>query len=180
MNDPTQSGCDLSLHCANFHKRVLIPLEPECGLNNLVRAQSFTVFDGPSGVPSARRWVVDTCISLGLPELTECAELAVSELVTNSLMHGRAPIEVRFLPGEPTRIQVHDSSPDMPVMSPNADPLALGGRGMALVARCAIEWGVATDDTGKMIWFEPATFIAEVPEDELFVGLPLDVDLLDD
>ena len=44
---------------------------------------------GPRGVQDARRWVVDVCTDIGRPELIECAELGVSELVTNALLHGR-------------------------------------------------------------------------------------------
>ena len=45
---------------------------------------------GPRGVQDARRWVVDVCADIGRAELVECAELGVSELVTNALLHGRA------------------------------------------------------------------------------------------
>src|SRR6187200_984371 len=50
---------------------------------------------GPRGVQDARRWVVDTCRDIGRDDLVECAELGVSELVTNALLHATGPITVR-------------------------------------------------------------------------------------
>jgi len=45
-------------------------------------------------VQDARRWVADLCTKIGRPELSECAQLGVSELVTNALLHGEPPINV--------------------------------------------------------------------------------------
>ena len=45
---------------------------------------------GPRSVQDARRWVVGTCQDIGRDDLVECAELGVSELVTNALLHARA------------------------------------------------------------------------------------------
>ena len=50
---------------------------------------------GARGVQDARRWVADLCAEIGRPELAECAQLGVSELVTNALLHGEPPITVR-------------------------------------------------------------------------------------
>ena len=47
---------------------------------------------GPRGVQNARRWVVDVCTDIGRADLAECAELGVSELVTNALLHAETPI----------------------------------------------------------------------------------------
>ena len=51
------------------------------------------------------------CTEIGRPELVECAELGVSELVTNALLHGEPPITVRVRgTAEHPRVEVRDGS----------------------------------------------------------------------
>src|SRR5690349_400483 len=70
---------------------------------------------GPRGVQDARRWVVSTFRDIGRDDLVETSEVAVSELVTNALLHGRPPISVRV---RGTRdhpiVEVSDGSTDVP------------------------------------------------------------------
>ena len=49
---------------------------------------------GPRGVQDTRRWVSATFADIGRTDLAECAELGVSELVTNALLHAVPPIYV--------------------------------------------------------------------------------------
>ena len=51
---------------------------------------------GPGCVKQARAWVAETCRALGRDELIEAAELGVSELVANALLHARAPVLLRM------------------------------------------------------------------------------------
>lgn len=124
---------------------------------------------GPRGVQEARRWVVETCRDIGRPELVECAELGVSELVTNALLHGRSPIRVRVRgTAEHPRVEVRDASPERPAL-PSATPaeeddlLLTFGRGLSIVARASDAWGAEIEEDGKVVWFAPA---AEFAEDE--------------
>ena len=76
---------------------------------------ALTLGSGPRGVHDARRWVVRTCADIGRDDLVECAELGVSELVTNALLHGEPPIQVRVRgTAEHPRIEVRDSSLEAP------------------------------------------------------------------
>ena len=129
---------------------------------------ALTLGSGPRGVHDARRWVVRTCHDIGRDELTECAELGVSELVTNALLHGEPPIQVRVRGTvQHPRIEVRDS---LPRGSGPADghrdgrarraPLTYG-RGLSLVARSADAWGAEIEDDGKVVWFAPAGRFAE-------------------
>ncbi len=54
---------------------------------------------------------------IGAPDLVECAELGVTELVTNALLHGEPPIHM-WLRGthEHPRVEVHDGSTEPPVL----------------------------------------------------------------
>ena len=129
----------------------------------------------------ARRWVGDLCTEIGRPELVECAQLGVSELVTNALLHGEPPITVRMRgTAEHPRVEVRDSSVEAPILPtepldrPEIDDLLLTfGRGLSIVARCADAWGAEIEDDGKVVWFAPA---AEFADDEGVPGVITGVD----
>jgi anti-sigma regulatory factor (Ser/Thr protein kinase) len=126
---------------------------------------------GARGVQDARRWVADLCTEIGKPELAECAQLGVSELVTNALLHGEPPITVRMRGTvEHPRVEVRDSSVEAPILPsepldrPETDGLLLTfGRGLSIVARCATAWGAEIEDDGKVVWFAPAVEFADGP-----------------
>jgi len=128
---------------------------------------ALTLGSGPRGVHDARRWVVRTCADIGRDDLVECAELGVSELVTNALLHGEPPISVRVRgTAEHPRIEVRDSSLEAPVLPTRAEAddeelLLTYGRGLSLVARSADAWGAEIEDDGKIVWFAPASQFAE-------------------
>jgi anti-sigma regulatory factor (Ser/Thr protein kinase) len=124
---------------------------------------------GPRGVHDARRWVVETCLDIDRPELAECAQLGVSELVTNALLHGEPPILVRVRgTREHPRVEVRDSSveapilPNQPLDRPQTDGLLLTfGRGLSIVARSSDAWGAEIEDDGKVVWFAPSAAFSE-------------------
>jgi anti-sigma regulatory factor (Ser/Thr protein kinase) len=124
---------------------------------------------GARGVQDARRWVADLCQEIGRPELAECAQLGVSELVTNALLHGEPPISVRVRgTSEHPRVEVRDSSVEAPILPhqpldrPETDELLLTfGRGLSIVARCSDAWGAEIEDDGKVVWFAPAADFAD-------------------
>ncbi len=126
---------------------------------------------GPRGVQDARRWVVDTCRDIDRPDLVECAELGVSELVTNALLHGAPPISVRVRgTREHPRVEVRDGSTDAPLLpgtgggeDDDDDLLLTFGRGLSIVARCADAWGAEIEEDGKTVWFAPAAAFADGP-----------------
>src|SRR6478672_3311319 len=86
---------------------------------------------------------------------TADAELMVSELVGNAIMHAATPISVtvRCTP-ERTVVEVHDGSPVMPELRGH-EPLRPGGHGLRIVEALAQRWGVRScADDGKTVWFE--------------------------
>ncbi|MGD9961625.1 ATP-binding protein [Nocardioides sp.] len=125
-------------------------------------AASLTLSSSPRSVQDARRWVVEACRSIGRSDLAECAELAVSELVTNALLHAEPPLVVR-LGGTPSypRIEVADGSVNPPSpngrMTDDQELLSTVGRGLGLVAMCSAVWGVRIHRDGKVVWFVPAS-----------------------
>lgn len=123
---------------------------------------------GPRSVQDARRWVVDTCRDIDRPELAECAELGVSELVTNALLHGEAPIRVRVRgTRQHPRVEVRDASRERPVLptppedGDEDDLLLTFGRGLSIVARSSDAWGAEMESDGKVVWFAPAPSFAD-------------------
>lgn len=135
---------------------------------------ALTLGPGPRDVPDARRWVSEVCTEIGRPEIVECAELGVSELVTNALLHGASPIEVRLRgTREHPRIEVRDSSTEPPMLPGSGeldldqlgedpdDLLLTFGRGLTIVARSASAWGADLEPDGKVVWFVPATDFAD-------------------
>lgn len=113
----------------------------------------------PACSSSARRFVTDTCRAWDLAEFADDAALCAGELVSNAILHARAPFTVglRRLPGG-LRMDVHDDRPDLwPVLVP-AQPiereLATTGRGLAIVAALAARWGCFTTGVAKTIWVE--------------------------
>ena len=137
--------------------------DPPCRLNHP------TLTLGATRAPpqEARRWVASVCRDLGRMTSLECAELGVSELVTNALApRGRADPGPGPRHRDHPRIEVGDGSPHppcSPTTSTTSDELMLTfGRGLSIVARCSVAWGAAIEPDGKVVWFEPA----EVPHQE--------------
>jgi Histidine kinase-like ATPase domain len=73
----------------------------------------------PSSPGAARRFLTETCRRWELPGLRDNLALAVSELVTNSVLHARTPIRVAGSVAQGlVEIGVHDDDPTPPVIRP--------------------------------------------------------------
>ncbi|MBR8641878.1 ATP-binding protein [Streptomyces tuirus] len=96
----------------------------------------------------------------GLHDISDEAQLCVSELVSNVITHvghGTPATLAVSLRGTHLRIEVHD--PDtraLPVLR-DASTDSLEGRGMALVDAVADRWGVLLRPDRKVTWCELAT-----------------------
>ncbi|NYG59704.1 hypothetical protein BJ980_002627 [Nocardioides daedukensis] len=117
----------------------------------------------------ARRWAADACHELGRDDLVETAELGISELVTNALLHAAPPIAVRVRGTHRyPRIEVLDGSPEPPrinaAMAKEEELFSTFGRGLGMVAMCSHRWGADPDEPGKVVWFEPAAEPVDEPD----------------
>jgi anti-sigma regulatory factor (Ser/Thr protein kinase) len=125
-------------------------------------SSELTLASSPRAAADARRWVGDICRRLERTDLVECAELGVSELVANAILHASSPYKVRVRgTASHPRIEVVDGSTRPPVPPNHADTdelelLLTFGRGLAMVAQCALAWGATIEFDGKIVWFEPA------------------------
>ena len=110
----------------------------------------------PRGVRVARRFLNDIADAVGIDAATvDLAALAVSEIVTNAIIHvgGDVRNEASIVDGD-LRIAVTDhgsTSPALRALSDDGD----SGRGLAIVAAVAGDWGVELldDNAGKTVWF---------------------------
>ncbi|WP_392673449.1 ATP-binding protein [Streptomyces sp. LN785] len=85
----------------------------------------------------------------------EVAELLLSELVTNALIHTDhgAVVTVNVTPMT-LRVEVRDFVTGLPMpYAPDADD-GTHGRGLVLVRALADTWGVTAQALGKVVWFE--------------------------
>ena len=120
----------------------------------------------PAAARIARQAVAEVLAREGFPSRVYDAELAVSEIVTNAVLHGREPITLRFLATDTgIRVEVHDGSPVSPAFS-MLDPTAVTGRGLLLVSAVSDGWGVDPDDHGKTVWFGLDRFRPDPAEEE--------------
>ena len=105
----------------------------------------------------ARRFVVAALDALGVSGARDTAELLVSELVTNAVVHGGSGVRVSVESTEGrVRVSVSDESPTVPILR-NPVPEDEHGRGMFLVATLSSRWGVDPSTPGKCVWFELST-----------------------
>ena len=109
----------------------------------------------PSAAGIARRFLRENLGPLGLPgELIADAELLVSELVTNAVVHAQSGSRVGVdWSATHLRISVFDSSNDAPELR-DCGTDSVTGRGLYLVDRIAERWGVDYEGAGKRVWFE--------------------------
>lgn len=103
----------------------------------------------------ARQFLRETSCQEHHARVMDEAELLVSELVTNAVVHGAPPVTVNIEcdSTEGLLVAVTDGSPDTPV--PQEVGLdAEGGRGIRLVDLISDRWGVAPSrGHGKAVWF---------------------------
>jgi anti-sigma regulatory factor (Ser/Thr protein kinase) len=105
-------------------------------------------------VAAARRTVTALCGPAGLIGLHDTAGLLTSEVVTNAVVHGDGTVMVRAQTGDGRlRVEVQDDGDGAPVVQ-DAERDDEGGRGLALVAALADDWGVERVPGGKYVWFE--------------------------
>lgn len=125
----------------------------------------------PVSVPAARRFVVDTLTAWGESNHVEDAELVTSELTGNAALHAGARfmyVTVERRDEAPVvRVAVEDDGPvgadALHVRTPALAEdlldwvdLPATGRGLAIVATLAAEWGAEATPRGKRVWADLA------------------------
>ncbi|MFD9253875.1 SpoIIE family protein phosphatase [Streptomyces bottropensis] len=111
--------------------------------------------DDPALVAGARKLATDQLTRWGLEEAVFVTELVVSELVTNAIRYGGAPIQLRLIRDRALICEVSDASSTSPHLR-RARSFDEGGRGLLLVAQLTDRWGSRPSGAGKTIWAEQA------------------------
>lgn len=114
------------------------------------RSRRWLLPSEPASIGRARHAVVRTCQAWGVRDSAN-AELVVSELVANGVLHGWGHLALRlFDTGDGIRVEVEDSNPAPPVPT-DGHPNRMGGFGMQIVERLA-DWGWRPTASGKLVW----------------------------
>ncbi|MBC9730443.1 SpoIIE family protein phosphatase [Streptomyces sp. TRM68367] len=154
--DPSlESTCDTVL-------RALLPTRPTDDVALLIartraldaaHVATWDVPADPAAVSEARKNACRQLAAWGLDEAAFVTELVVSELVTNAIRYGGAPIQLRLIRDRNLICEVSDASNTAPHLR-RARTFDEGGRGLLLVAQLTQGWGTRQTYTGKTIWAE--------------------------
>jgi PAS domain S-box-containing protein len=131
----------------------------------------------PQSVSAARRFVREALRDAGRERWSDAAELALSEVVTNGVLHAHTELTVRLRVLDALlEVEVADGNPTLPTQRRAADAEATTGRGLELVAALTRDCGARPEPAGKVVWFtvgddEPAH---ELTEDELLDAWDID------
>jgi anti-sigma regulatory factor (Ser/Thr protein kinase) len=121
-------------------------------------------------VRTARRFLRETLASWDAEQLEWSASQALSELVTNAVLHAGTPVTVGLAlrADGRLRLEVADGSPRVPQQRRYGQQ-ATTGRGIALVAGLAQTWGVEQRTDGKTVWCELRDAPAHEPDLSAFL-----------
>ncbi|MEU9984538.1 SpoIIE family protein phosphatase [Streptomyces sp. NPDC050856] len=107
----------------------------------------------PGAVAGVRAAAARKLEEWGLGDLAFTTELILSELITNAIRYGAAPVHVRLLHDRGLTCEVADNSSTSPHLR-YAATTDEGGRGLFLVAQLSERWGTRYTAHGKVIWAE--------------------------
>ncbi|MEX2291641.1 MAG: ATP-binding protein [Mycobacteriales bacterium] len=149
--------------------------EPEPGA--LQPAQELRLPSVAQSVRLARQFVRDLLTAADHERWVDAAELALSEIVTNGVLHAHTELTVRVrLREDEVEVEVQDGSPTLPVQRRTHQAEATTGRGLELVSALTRNCGVRPGPAGKVVWFtvgddEPAD---ETSEQDLLIAWDLE------
>lgn len=114
------------------------------------RSRRWSLPSEPGSIARARHALLRTSQAWEVANVAN-AELVVSELVANAVLHGWGTIVLRlFDTGDGLRIEVEDANPAPPVIL-DGHPHGIGGYGVQIVERLA-DWGWRPSAVGKIVW----------------------------
>ena len=129
------------------------------------RTAMLALEDDPRAAGVARRFLRRTLADWGVEEdPVETAELCLSELVTNAVIHAGATSELTLtLDDGLLTVAVRDHGgvgESSAAVVEDEDPMRVFGRGLVLVEALSDSWGSVRDDVGTTSWF-----MLDLPDD---------------
>ncbi|MFD0310430.1 SpoIIE family protein phosphatase [Streptomyces sp. NPDC127119] len=124
--------------------------------SDLFRNAALELLGGTEAAPRARAFASGVLTSWRFaPDLHDLGVLAASELVANSLQHGTPPMRLRLRRTDRRLIvEVTDGDDHLPRRR-RAEPADESGRGIAIIATIASNWGSRrAPGGGKAVWCE--------------------------
>lgn len=106
---------------------------------------------GRNGLTAARQWAEAELAALGEVSLVDTL-IIVSELLEKAYLHAGGPSQLRIHHAEDpceVTVAVADGGRGEPRLRA---PDHRGGRGLLLVDRLSLAWGVSHHDDGKLVW----------------------------
>jgi anti-sigma regulatory factor (Ser/Thr protein kinase)/ABC-type transporter Mla MlaB component len=105
------------------------------------------------GLAESRGVVRTFCRGHGLAAVAGDAELLITELVVNAIVHGAAPITARAaVLRRYLHLAVGDRAAAMPRLVGPHEQDGEGGRGLMIVEALTIAWGATPRRDGKVVW----------------------------
>ena len=106
--------------------------------------------DDPAELAAVRHGAAAACDEVVGQHLDDVA-LCVSELVTNALVHGEAPVRVVVIcAAESVTVAVRDRARRTPPLVLSSSHV--GGRGLRIVDAVSSRWGMEFGSDGKTVW----------------------------
>ena len=112
--------------------------------------------DDPRAAATARRFLREFLQRAEVSDdVSATAELCLSELVTNAIVHAGGRSELRVTLDTSLTVSVRDFGGHAPDAAPDddPDPLRVHGRGLQLVEALSDRWGSERDALGTSVWF---------------------------
>jgi anti-sigma regulatory factor (Ser/Thr protein kinase) len=132
-------------------------LDEDLGIeDDSVRAARLVLDDDPRAASAARKFLREFIEGSEVSEeVAATAELCLSELVTNAIVHAGTRSELRATLDTTLTVSVRDHGGPAPDAAPDddPDPLRVHGRGLTLVEALADRWGSDRDAGGTTVWF---------------------------
>ena len=88
------------------------------------------------------------------------AELVVTEIVSNAVVHGEGPVDIVVrVDGDTLRVEVTDCAPDRPLVWRIPGPT--GGYGLPMIDTLSSAWGSDHHDDHKVVWADIDLSVAQ-------------------
>jgi anti-sigma regulatory factor (Ser/Thr protein kinase) len=109
------------------------------------------------GLAAARENVADVLTAWSLDDLVLEAQLLISELLGNVVLHTtctESTVRICLVGERTVRVEVGDSRRDKVATLLPKHPSNMGGIGLHILSAAAPRWGCNVHEQGKIVWFE--------------------------